>query len=131
MKSIGTRLALWYAAAAATTLVCVCIAGFYLLRYHLVHGLDQLNRAQFAEISAHLGDDYTTLNAHQIDARIRETTDYASVLFFITIDDPRGPVRPIFYSTNLHGQSIPDVPGKRVYNTFCPASARSGPRNSY
>ena len=120
MKSIGTRLALWYAAAATTTLVCVCIAGFYLLRYHLVHGLDQLNRAQFAEISAHLGDDYTTLNAHQIDARIRETTDYASVLFFITIDDPQGSVRPIFYSTNLHGQSIPDVPGKRVYNTFLP-----------
>jgi hypothetical protein len=46
-----------------------------------------------------------------IDARIRETTDYASVLFFIAIDDPTGSVRPVFYSTNLRGMPIPDVPG--------------------
>lgn len=120
MKSIGARLALWYAAAATATLACLFVAGYYLLQIHLVQGLDLLNRAQFAQISAHLGNDYTSLNSQVIDTRIRETTDYASVLFFITIDDPLGPVRPIFYSTNLHGRAIPDVPGQRVYDAVLP-----------
>src|SRR5260370_30677220 len=79
-----------------------------------------MNRAAFAQISAHLGSDYASLNDRVIDARIRETTDYASVLFFITVDDPAGPVRPIFYSTNLRGLAIPDVPGQRVFNAVLP-----------
>ena len=120
MRSIGARLALWYAASATATLVCLFVAGYYLLKINLVHGLDLLNRAQFAQISAHLGSDYATLNARVIDARIRETTDYASVLFFITVDDRGGPVRPIFYSTNLRGLAIPDVPGQRVFNAVLP-----------
>jgi two-component system heavy metal sensor histidine kinase CusS len=120
VRSIGARLALWYAAAATATLVCLFVAGYYLLKINLVHGLDLLNRAEFAQISAHLGSDYASLNDRVIDARIRETTDYASVLFFITVDDPAGPVRPIFYSTNLRGLAIPDVPGQRVFNAVLP-----------
>jgi heavy metal sensor kinase len=120
VRSIGARLALWYAAAATATLVCLFVAGYYLLKINLVHGLDQLNRAEFAQISAHLGSDYASLNDRVIDARIRETTDYASVLFFITVDDPHGPVRPIFYSTNLRGLAIPDVPGQRAFNAVLP-----------
>ena len=121
MKSIGARLALWYAGAATTTLACLFVAGYYLLQIHLMRGLDLLNRTQFAQISAHLGNDYGALNARVIDARIRETTDYASVLFFITIDDRVGPVRPIFYSTNLRGLAIPDVPGQRTFNATLPS----------
>jgi len=120
VRSIGARLALWYAAAATATLVCLFVAGYYLLKINLVHGLDLMNRAEFAQISAHLGSDYASLNDRVIDARIRETTDYASVLFFITVDDPHGPVRPIFYSTNLRGLEIPDVPGQRTFNAVLP-----------
>jgi two-component system heavy metal sensor histidine kinase CusS len=120
VRSIGARLALWYAAAATATLVCLFVAGYYLLKINLVHGLDLMNRAEFAQISAHLGSDYASLNDRVIDARIRETTDYASVLFFITVDDPHGPVRPIFYSTNLRGLEIPDVPGQRMFNAVLP-----------
>ncbi|MDP9087389.1 MAG: HAMP domain-containing histidine kinase [Pseudomonadota bacterium] len=116
MRSIGARLAFWYAVSAILTLICLFVAGYFLLQNHLIRGLDLLNRAQFEQIKAHLGDDYASLNAAVIDARIRETTNYASVLFYITIDDPKGPVRPIFYSTNLRGQEIPDVKGQRVYN---------------
>jgi two-component system heavy metal sensor histidine kinase CusS len=116
VRSIGARLAFWYAGAATLTLACLFVAGYYLLQNQLIKGLDLLNRAQFEQIKAHLGDDYASLDAGLIEARIRETTNYASRLFYITIDNPRGPVRPIFYSTNLRGQAIPDVPGQRVYN---------------
>ncbi|HEY8052740.1 MAG: ATP-binding protein [Steroidobacterales bacterium] len=118
MRSIGARLALWYAGAAAATLVCAFVAGYYLLQVNLVHGLDLLNRAQFEQIRAHLGSDYRALDARAIDARIRETTEYASVLFYITVDDRGGAVRPVFYSSNLRGQPIPDVPGQREYNAY-------------
>ncbi len=121
MRSIGARLALWYAGAATLTLVCLFIAGYYLLQNQLIRGLDLLNKAQFAQLSAHLGEDFAALNAQLIDARIRETSNFSSVLFFITIDDPKGPVRPVFYSTNLRGLPIPDVPGQRVFNAKLPS----------
>jgi two-component system heavy metal sensor histidine kinase CusS len=120
VKSIGSRLALWYSVAATGTLLCLCVAGYYLLQIQLVKGLDLLNRAQFEQIKAHLGPNYAGLNAQLIEARIRETTNYASVLFFITVDDRIGPVRPVFYSTNLRGAPIPDVPGKHVYDAVIP-----------
>jgi heavy metal sensor kinase len=120
VRSIGARLALWYAGAAAAMLVCAFVAGYYLLQVNLVHGLDLLNRAQFAEIRAHLGSDYRSLDGPAIDARIRETTDYASVLFYITVDDRAGAVRPVFYSSNLRGLAIPDIPGQHEYNAVLP-----------
>jgi signal transduction histidine kinase len=120
VRSIGARLALWYAGSATLTLVGLFVAGYYLLENQLIHGLDLLNTAQFAQIRAHLGEDFAALNAQLIESRIRETSDFSSVLFFITIDDRTAPVRPVFYSTNLRGLPIPDVPGQRVFNAQLP-----------
>ena len=39
MKSIGTRLALWYAGVSTVTLICLFVAGYYLLNEHLIDGL--------------------------------------------------------------------------------------------
>lgn len=114
MKSIGTRLAIWYALAATITLACLFVVGYRLLEKHLIHGLDLLNAAEFAQIKAHLGPDYKTLTPAVIDTRIRETTEYASVLFYINIDNPQTGF--IFYSTNLKGQEIPDLPGEHAYD---------------
>ena len=120
MRSIGARLAFWYAGAATVTLAVLLGAGYYLLQDHLIHGLDLLNAAEFQQVKAHLGTDYPTQSPAIIDARIRETTDYASVLFFISIDNPSARTGPIFYSTNLHGKPIPDVPGKRTFDAELP-----------
>ena len=114
MRSIGARLALWYAVAATATLACLFVAGFYLLQGYLIHGLDLLNQSEFEHIKARLGPDYKSLSPAVINQRIRETTDYASVLFYIDIhaNDHRG---TIFYSNNLKGRSIPDIKGERKY----------------
>lgn len=114
MKSIGARLALWYAAAATATLAMLFVVGYYLLNGLLIHGLDLLNQSEFNEIKAHLGPDYPSLSPAVIDQRIRETTEYASVLFYIDIHGHD--IGTIFYSTNLHGQPIPDIKGKRKYD---------------
>lgn len=120
MKSIGARLALWYALAATATFAGLSVVGYFMLEKHLIHGLDLLNAAEFQQIEAHLGHDQKTLSAEVIEARIRETTDYASVLFYIDVH--RKDVGMVFRSTNLHGQTIPDIPHQRTYNATLPGT---------
>ena len=114
MRSFGARMALWYAVAATATFACLFLVGYYLLRGYLIHGLDLLNQSEFEQIKAHLGPDYRTLSAAVIDQRIRETTEYASVLFYIDIHGRQ--TGTIFYSSNLKGRSIPDIKGVRKYD---------------
>jgi two-component system heavy metal sensor histidine kinase CusS len=106
--------------AATLTLSALLGVGYYLLQNQLIRGLDLLVAAEFEQIKAHLGPDYPTESPAVIDARIRETTEYASVLFFITIDEPRSPNGTIFYSTNVHGRPLPDVPGQRRFSGELP-----------
>lgn len=120
MRSIGARLALFYGAAATVTISVLLGVGYYLLQIHLVDGLDLLNAAEFEQVKAHLGNDYAVQNPSVIDRRIRETTEFASVLFFISIDNPGQQAGTIFYSSNLKGRPIPDVPGQRRFNAELP-----------
>jgi len=113
VKSISSRITLWYAVTVITTLACLFVAGHYLLENQLIHQLDKLNETQFKQLKFSLGPNYQTLTASTIDDRIREVTESASSLFYI---DCHGPMTNRFFkSNNLHGQTIPDIPGKRVY----------------
>ncbi len=116
MKSIGIRLALWYALASTLTLAVLFIAGYFMLEGYLVHGLDLLEAADFQQIQAHLGSDYDKIDAATLDKRIRDTTESASVLFYVDIH--RHKSGEIFYSSNLHGTSIPDLPGLQFNATM-------------
>ena len=117
MRSISTRLAAWYALAATVTLACLFIVGYQLLENYLIHGLDMLNKAEFEQISARLGPNYQALTPEVINQRIRQTTQYASVLFYI---DVHNHLRTVFYSANLRGQPIPDVPHEHLYDGSIP-----------
>ena len=114
MKSISARLTLWYALTATVTLACLFVVGYFLLENRLIHGLDLLNEAEFKQIKAQMGEGYETFTPQIIDARIRETTDYASVLFYIDIEYPK--VGNLFRSSNLSGRPIPDVKGQHQFN---------------
>ena len=118
MKSIRARISLWYALSATITLAALFVVGYLLLQSYIQRDLDLLNKTEFEQIRAHLGTDYRALTPAIVDKRIRETSNYASVLFYINIDEP--PHDILFYSNNLGGQPIPDVPGKRVYYTTVP-----------
>lgn len=121
MRSISTRLAVWYASAATLTLACLFVIGFQLLQNYLVHGLDLLNTTEFEQLRSHLGPDYQSLSAKVIDQRIRETTEFASVLFYIEIDNPKwGREGRIFSSRNLQSAVIPDIAHKHRYNAELP-----------
>jgi two-component system heavy metal sensor histidine kinase CusS len=114
MKSIGTRIMLWYAIALTAMLACLFIAGHILLERYLIKQLDELNETQFKHLRATLGADYATLTPGVIDDRIREATESASSLFYV---DMHGPMTNRFFkSRNLHGQSIPDIAGQAAWS---------------
>ena len=83
-----------------------------------MHGLDLLNTAEFEQLRARLGPDYKALTPQAVNERIRTTTEYASVLFYFDVNIPKHGT--VFYSSNLHGQAIPDVPKQHRYDTSIP-----------
>lgn len=116
LRSVSLRLAVWYAFAATITLAVLFVVGYQLLYTYLVHGLDQLITAEYKQIRARLGPDYQSLTPRDINRRIRATTRYASVLFYIDVHVPGHGT--IFYSDNLDGRPLPDVPRKRRYDAM-------------
>ncbi|MDE2110103.1 MAG: HAMP domain-containing protein [Alphaproteobacteria bacterium] len=118
MKSIGARLAVLYALSATLTLACLFAIGYISLENRLIHGLDLLNKAEYEQIRSHLGHEYDRMTRQEIDQRIRQTTQYASVLFYVNLHDRH--THDLFYSSNLNRQLIPDVPGKHIYDANVP-----------
>jgi two-component system heavy metal sensor histidine kinase CusS len=114
MKSIGARITFWFLLSVTLTLACLFVAGYQLLQNYLIHDLDLLNTTEFKQIKAHLGSDYPSLNRAIINDRIRQTTENASVLFYISIDSPEH--GNLFRSKNLAGNPLPDVRGKRLFS---------------
>ncbi len=114
MRSIGARLVTYYALAATITTGALFVTGYELLKHRLVHGLDELNVAEFAQLKTRLGPDYAKLGPRVVDERIRDSADAASALFYINVDVPRSGM--VFYSRNLGGRPIPDVKGRAIYN---------------
>lgn len=118
MKSIGARITFWFVLSVTLTLAGLFIAGYHLLQSYMIRDLDLLNATEFRQIKARLGSDYAALSPATINERIRQTTEYASVLFYISIDAPKQ--GNLFRSRNLAGKALPDVKGKRVYNGSMP-----------
>ena len=114
MRSIGARLAIWYALAATITLTCLFAAGYQMLERHLIHGLDLLNAAQFEQIKAHMHPEHETVDPEMIEQRIRALTEYSAVLFYVDVHSAR--TGTIFRSRNLKGHFVPDVKGQRNFN---------------
>lgn len=121
-RTISVRLAAWYAFAATLTLAGLFIVGYQLLESYLIRGLDQLNTAEYEQIRARLGPNYQQLDPSDINQRIRATTRYASVLFYIEVDEPGRGV--VFYSDNLDRRPLPDVPHLHQFDGTMPGIGR-------
>lgn len=118
MRSLGSRLALSYALAATLTMIGLFAFGRLMLESYLIHGLDLLIQDEFRQIESHLPGDYSHLSESDLQARLQNSAAYGSVLFYFEIHE-RGH-GTLFSSANLHGRTIPDVPGQRYYNAHFP-----------
>lgn len=110
MRSVGARLALWYALASVLTLALLFRAGRYLLEQHVIHNLDLLNVAQFEELRARFGPDSAELSPVEMRERMRQINELNSARFYIMIHRPGDPAA--YSSRNLGRHTIPLQPFK-------------------
>ena len=118
MKSIGVRLAFWYAVASTVTLACLYLGGRYFLERHAIHALDLLNAAEFEQVRTRLGTDLGAVSPEAVRERMREGLVHDSVLFYVEIHQQGGGI--LYRSNNLGGRAIPRATGKSVYNAPVP-----------
>ena len=119
MRSIGARLTFWYALSATISFAILSLVGSRVLDAQLIGGLDELNATEFRQLQAHIGPDYATVSPQVLESRLANVNSYESVLFYISIENPKRGEK-IFNSSNLHGQAIPDVKGKRKFSAEAP-----------
>ena len=120
MKTIGRRIAVWYAVAATLSLACLFAVGHYLLETYLVRQLDSLNETEFIHLKDTLGPNYETLAAASVADRIREVTESASSLFYI---DMHGPMTNRFFGVLWH-QSFEFRPRLLVIEVRLPGAGK-------
>lgn len=113
MRSLGARLAFFYALCATLSSAVLFAAGYQLLQSRLVHGLDELNQAEFRQLQVQLGKDYRTLDPARIEQRLHDLSESGAVLFYISIHVPFSGIK--YQSPNLEGRIIPDVDGTHAY----------------
>jgi two-component system heavy metal sensor histidine kinase CusS len=116
MRSLGARLALWYAVISTATMILLFSIGRYSLEHYAIHGLDMLLQDEFTQIKRFLGPDYDNLTAEQMQNRMRGSGayDYESVLFYYQIRLPSKGVE--FNSSNLKGRKIAHSNTDQFYN---------------
>ena len=119
MKSIGARLTLGYALSATISFALLSLIGGRFLEARLTDGLDELNASEFRQLQAHIGSDFASASPTVLEKRLANVNSYESVLFYISIENPRTHVT-LFNSENLHGRPIPDVKGKRKFDGDSP-----------
>ncbi|HEY0864215.1 MAG TPA: ATP-binding protein [Lacunisphaera sp.] len=105
MRSLGFRLAFWYALASVLTLGCFFWVGRHLLEQHMLHSLDTGLKAEFEQVKRRLGPDAGSLEAAEVQARLATN---ASVRFSIEIHAAGGDL--LYRSRNLKNHPIPDNP---------------------
>lgn len=105
MRSLGVRLAFWYALASVLTLGCFFWAGRHLLEQHMLHSLDTGLKAEFEQVKRRLGPDAGSLAAAEVQARLATN---ASVRFSIEIHEAGGGL--LYRSRNLRNHPMPDSP---------------------
>lgn len=105
MKSVGVRIAFWYALASLVTLGAFFSIGRFLVEQHIVHSLDVGIAAESEQVKRRLGPDYRELTPAQIRGRLQP---FASLRFAIEVYDPAG--RAVYHSRNLGEAAIPEVP---------------------
>jgi len=122
MRSIGTRLAVWYALASAATLTLAVVGGYFLLRERLARDLDAVNRTEFQQLRSALRPDFAVLEPEAMLDRLRAATETTSALFYVELSQRYLGV--IFSSDNLHNLKIPETPDAAAFSVTLQGAGR-------
>ncbi len=105
IRSFATRLALTYALITTLTVGVVLVAGRLIVGHQILHGIDLLNAAEFAELADRLPPPQSpALDGHTLEI-LREHTAIDASMYFFQVDSADG--TPLFRSANLGPARLP------------------------
>jgi len=105
MKSLSSRMTLWYAFAATLTAGVFIIFGRFLIEESYIKGIDLLNDTEFEEIQPRIEEFSRNGDAQAATAAIIEHTELDASLFFFQVGHSHDDV--FFTSSNLGGHELP------------------------
>lgn len=116
MKSLGSRLTFWYALVVMITVVATMVAGYFLLRKELIHGIDLLNEAEFREIRARVEAYHAPIPEAEFLQRVAEHAEIDAPLYFFQVRRRSGEV--LFRSPNMGSATFPPNAAGRTNRTI-------------
>jgi len=92
MKSLGSRLTIWYVMVVTLTVVVALFVGRWLLERQLIRGLDLLNAAEFQEIVDRVEKKHQLMPDHEVLERITAHSKIDAPLYFFQLRSRSGEV---------------------------------------
>ena len=111
MKSLSTKLTLWYAIATTVTAAVFVGVGRYALEHSFIAGIDLLIDAEFEEVLPRLEAFSAGASRMEVEQAVREHTEIDAAMFFFEIDPGGGGAS--FLSGNLGGRRLSGGEGDR------------------
>ena len=122
MRSIASRLVLFYVLGSALTVAIMFAAGYGVLHMELMRGLDQLVEAESQRMVQHLRDGQVALTPQLLERRLRRRSAASGELYLVEVRDNAG--LPVFSSTDLRGDHIEGGARTGAYDTQAGAHVR-------
>ena len=107
MKSLTSRLTLWYALVATATVAVILVGGRFYLEYSLVRGIDLLNEVELEEIRSRILDQGPEASIEDRIAAVHQHAELDASLYFFQVADSDGHV--LYRSANLGNYDLPEA----------------------
>jgi len=108
MKSLGSRLTIWYVLVVTATVIIALVVGRVLLERQLIRGIDLLNAAEFQEIVDRVEKNHQIMPDKEVLERITAHSKIDAPLYFFQLRDRSGDV--VFRSANMWEAVLPENP---------------------
>ena len=115
MKSLGSRLTLWYVLVVMTTMASALVFGHWLLNREMMKGIDLLNAAEFQEIPMRAEAGSRDLSEAELLSRVASEAKLDAALYLFQVRNARGDI--LYRSENMGSGILPPNPSKEAYWT--------------
>lgn len=108
MRSLGSRLTIWYVLVVMATMTAAILVGRWLMIREMFKGFDLLNGAEFQEIRSRVEASPKPLSEHELLGRVAAHAKIDAALYLFQIRRADGQV--IFRSENMGDDVLPPPP---------------------
>jgi len=116
MKSLGSRLTIWYVLVVSATVILALLAGRWLLEAQLIRGMDLLNAAEFRELSDRVETKHQPAPRNEMLQKIAAHSKIDAPVYFFQVRDTNGEVA--FRSANMGDAVFPQNPAGKANCTL-------------